>query len=766
LEAVYEEKNRGLDNDDWKVYEKLSELLFKEHPYGTQTVIGTIEHLKNPSMTEIIKYFRKYYVPNNMAVCLSGDLDFTKTIQLIDKHLGKLPRKEDPQDNFPSEKPITRPMHADVFGPSAESLMMGFRVHGRNHPDFRKAKLASLLLSNQSVGLIDLNLIQQQKLLEAFVYIDDRNDYGIFSLFGKPRQNQSLEEVRDLLLGQIQLLKNGEFDESVIPAIITNLRVQELKKHERNGSRAHAFVEAFGAGMPWADYVAEIDELAKITKAEIVEYANRTFAYNYACVFKKTGEDPNKQSVEKPQITKVEVNRDAESAFIKTLKAVKVAPVQPLFLDYEKDITKSKLKNGLEVLYSENKENKLFQLSYIWQYGTNNDPKLDVLFQYLNYLGSEKTDAEAFKNKLFALGCNFYAYAVEKSVYVTVSGLSENMPQAVALVDELLNAPKANDEALQNVVADIIKQREDTKKEKESILFSGMSSYLYFGEKNPANSGVKNADLEKINSAELFDLLKKCLSYKHIIAYYGPEKVEKVIADVEKNRKLSENPADAPERQYFVEVENKEPIVYWYDFDMVQAELLFCARLGQYDKNILPKSTMYNEYFGGGMNSIVFQEMRESRALAYSVSASFRTANSLKNYNTFRGYIGTQADKLADAMAGMTDIIINMPTSEKAFETAKKNLLSRYETERITKQMKIYSFINAREMGNTYDIRKDIYEKCKVMTLKDVKDFQEKNIKNLKFSIAVIGSKDKLNFDVLKKYGRVVELNFEQVFGY
>ncbi len=64
---MYEEKNRGLDNDYWKSFEALMEGAFKKHPYGTQTVIGTIDHLKNPSITEIKKYFEKYYRPQQCS---------------------------------------------------------------------------------------------------------------------------------------------------------------------------------------------------------------------------------------------------------------------------------------------------------------------------------------------------------------------------------------------------------------------------------------------------------------------------------------------------------------------------------------------------------------------------------------------------------------------------------------------------------------------------------------------------------------------------
>ncbi len=62
--------------------------LFPTHTYGTQNTIGEGEHLKNPSMVAIHQYFNKYYVPNNVAIILVGDLDPDKTIDLIEKHFG------------------------------------------------------------------------------------------------------------------------------------------------------------------------------------------------------------------------------------------------------------------------------------------------------------------------------------------------------------------------------------------------------------------------------------------------------------------------------------------------------------------------------------------------------------------------------------------------------------------------------------------------------------------------------------------------------
>jgi predicted Zn-dependent peptidase len=75
LEVVYEEKNRTLDNRDRLSSYALADLLYKNHPYGQQSTIGDAEHLKNPSLVYIQQYFDTWYVPNNMSIAISGDID-------------------------------------------------------------------------------------------------------------------------------------------------------------------------------------------------------------------------------------------------------------------------------------------------------------------------------------------------------------------------------------------------------------------------------------------------------------------------------------------------------------------------------------------------------------------------------------------------------------------------------------------------------------------------------------------------------------------
>ena len=164
LEAVYEEKNRGLDNDGRKMFEAMLSGLFQKHTYGTQTTIGTVEHLKNPSLTEIRKYFNKYYVPNNMAICLSGDFDPDQVIVWINEKFGSFERKDDPEFTPGVEEPITSPIIKEVYGPDVERVYLAFRFPGIEERETQVMRLIDMVLSNSQAGLVDLNLNQQQKV--------------------------------------------------------------------------------------------------------------------------------------------------------------------------------------------------------------------------------------------------------------------------------------------------------------------------------------------------------------------------------------------------------------------------------------------------------------------------------------------------------------------------------------------------------------------------------------------------------------------------
>ena len=775
LEAVYEEKNKGLDQDSRKVWEATMSALFQKNTYGTQTTIGTIEHLKNPSITEIKKYFKTYYVANNMAICMSGDLDYDKTIAMIEKHFSKLKPGKIPDYIPGKEDPISSPIVKNVYGPDAESVSLDFRLNGGlKKPagqttlpmDPYYSKMVSMLLTNGQAGLVDLNLNQQQKLIGGYSYDMSFNDYAVFAMGGKPREGQKLEEVTGLLLSQLDSIKQGKFDDWLIAAVLNDYKTTKMQEYESNSARADAFVDAFISGKSWNEYLMEADILKSIKKADIIKFANANFSNNYVVVYKRKGVDTTIQKVPKPKISPVELNRDKQSKFYTQLTAKNSESIQPVFLDYQKDLSISAFKNSPTVLYKQNTENGLFSLSFLWEIKGYFDPKYAFSARYIDYLGTSKLSAEALKKEFFKLGCSYSVSAGGDMITVNLAGLSENFDKALKLLESLLNDPKADDEALANLVDDILKQRSDSKLNKNVILRSGMANYIKYGTENPFKYFIPEAQLKAIPSSELINLIKSLKDYEHKALYYGPMKKEAIISALQS---IHRKPAEFnrfKDGKIFVPQEIKETQVYFVNYDMVQAEIIFLTKSTLFDKTIIPVVSLFNEYFGGSMGSIVFQEMRESRALAYSVRSKYENAARKEDPNYVSSYIGTQADKIMEAIDGLSDLLNNMPKSDVLFETSKQSLIESISTTRITKAGVLLSYESSQRLGLNYDIRKDIYDQVKTFKFENIKDFQEKFIKDKPKAILVIGSKDKIDLKKLEKYGKVTEMKIEDLFGY
>ncbi|WP_254451281.1 pitrilysin family protein [Hymenobacter sp. UV11] len=766
LEAVYEEKNRGLDSDFSKEFEALNASLYPTHPYGTQTTIGTIEHLQNPSITEIKKYFGQYYVPGNMALCLSGDLDYDQTIRLIDKYFGELPAKPAPTFTAPVEKPITTPLVKQVVGPASENVMLGYRLPGKATRDALRLRMLDKILTNGQAGLFDLDLNQQQKVLQAQTFADLNDDYSTHVLYGTPRQGQKLEEVQALMLAEVAKVKRGDFPAWLIPAIVNNEKLGRTKSYESNEARASAMYESFIERVSWADYVQQNEDFATITKAEIVKFANDNYGQNYVAVFKRTGEDPNKVKVVKPAITPVPANRDAASAFYTEVSKLPNTELQPVFIDYKTDIEQDTIKPGLLLYATRNRENKLFSLFYAIDLGTNNNPLLDVATDYLQYLGTGQYSAAQLQQEFYKLGCSFAVSSSQDRVLISLSGLDSNLEPAMQLFEQLLNNPRTDAAALKNQVAGILKQRQDAKLNKGVILNQAMLNYAKYGPRNPFTDMVPEAQLKTLKPEQLTALLKSLPTYQHRVLYYGPREVAGITNVIRTEHRTPAILKPDPAAKDFAEQPLKDKKVYWVDYKMVQAEILFLTKGDIYDRTMAPTVALYNEYFGGGMGSIVFQDLRESKALAYSAMSRYANADKTGRSNYILSYIGTQSDKLPEAMAGMEGLLTDMPLADANLAIAKQSIRNSIATDRITHEGVLLSYERARRLGLDYDLRRDVYDQTQNMTFAELQKFQQAKIRGQNQVILVIGSKDRLNFKELAKYGTVQQLTLKEIFGY
>jgi len=764
LEAVFEEFNRGQDNDFRKSYAAMLKDLFPNHPYGQQSTIGTADHLKNPSMIDIHNYFNKYYVPNNMAVVLVGDFDFDETIGMVDNAFGKMERKEVVHPELPKEEPITAPISNEVFGPTAENVSVAFRSGAIGSKEEKLLTLADMILANGNAGLIDLNLNQKQAVQRGGCSPTFLNDYGYHQFTGSPKEGQTLDEVKDLLLAQVEKLKQGEFDEWMIEAVINDMKLSQTRQYENNTALASAYYNAFIHRQDWTNKVAFLDELKKITKEELVTFANSFYKNNYVVTYKRRGEDKNITKVKNPGITPINLNRGKQSEFVQSFHKIDSKDITPLFIDYNKELQKTTLENGVEVSYVENKNNDLFDLNIIFDMGKDNDKKLGLAVGYLDYLGTDKYTPEQLKKEFYKLGISYHVNTGNDKSYVGISGLKENLNAGLVLLEHLWENAVANQDTYNKYVEKIAKGRVDNKTQKGNILWGGLYNYGQYGENSRLRNIYQLDELEAINPEELVSIVKDMRNYKQRIFYYGKD-VSVAVTALNNNHKVSGDLKEYPKATEYVQQETGGN-VYYVDYDMVQAEMLLLAKGEPFKAENIAASTLFNTYFGSGLSSIVFQEIRESKSLAYSAFSSYRNASKKGEANYVMAYVGTQANKMEQAVNAMMDLMNDMPAATEQFEAAKAATLKKIAAQRITKSNIFWSYERLQKLGIENDNREAMYNTIKDMTMEDLKEFFNTNIKGEKYNVLVIGNKKDVDMKALAKLGKVQEMDVDNLFNY
>ena len=769
LETVYEEYNMGLTRDDSKVFDEIMASIFPDHPYGTQTTIGKQEHLKNPSITNIKNYYKTYYVPNNMAICMAGDFNPDEAIKIIDKYFGELK----PNRNLPKVKEykparLTEVKEAEVYGLESESVAIAWPVEGaRSEGSLVGTLLSSILSNGGNCGLLDTNLLQEQKVLNAWGGVQYLADAGMVVLEGEPKQGQTLEEVRDLLLAEVEKVRKGEFDSDLLKSIVANYRRGEMAELESNFARAYKMEAAFINGLEWESVATELDRAKKITKDDIVKWANENLPKDgYCIVYKRQGEDKSQKKIDKPTITPISANRDAQSDYLAAMQQVEVEPIAPQFVDYERDLGHSLLDNGIEVLYKRNETNELFSLIYRYDFGTLSVKSMALAADYFELLGTADKSAEEIQRELYDLACSFNISVSGDSTYLIINGLAENMERAMEIVEDYIANVEGDEEILQGVKSDFEQERINAKASQKDN-FQRLQNYALYGPQHIRQRTMSSKELSKIGSDELLANIKQLSKIKHRVMYYGPLYLNDLVGSLYIAHKTSDILIDLKSEPVAPKAVKKPSVLFaQYDAKQVYYMQYSCREQDKWDISNSPVGNLYNNYFSGGMNSIVFQEMREARGLAYSAYTYLAKGKVPHHPYSFYAFIATQNDKVQQAVEAFDEIIEEMPRSEQAFELAKSGALANLESQRTTKMNVLWSYLEYEKFGLKEDINKTIYEGIKNLTLDDVVKFQQEFIKGRPYTYCILGDKNDLDMKYISTLGKIKYLSQEEIFGY
>jgi predicted Zn-dependent peptidase len=621
-----------------------------------------------------------------------------------------------------------------------------------------------LILANSSAGLIDLNMVKAQKCIQAYCSPSLLKERGLHYFSGTPNEGQSLEELEKLFYVQLDKLKAGEFDMELVKSIVLNQKVDNIRQYESYQGTAYSLMDAFVMNNRWEKELAGLDHMLTYSKEDVINFAKKYYTDGHIVVYKRKGEQAERTKIDKPEITKVEVNRGKASPMVEEILGRETKSITPQALDYKKELEFDKLENTVPIWRVVNGDKQLFSLYYVLDLGSRHDKKLALAVEYLEFLGTDKYTADEISTEFYKLACDFGVSTGAEQSYVYLNGLASNYDAAVNLFEHLLSNAMPDNEKLSQMITQKLKGREDAKTNKRAIM-GRLRQYALYGELNPNTDLLQKNELTSISGNELVQYIHNLTSYKHKIWYNGPLSLNSLKTKLTKAHKIPKEFLPTPELRKYTMLDRGGDDVFFAHYDMVQSEIMWLKKSTEYNIEEGAQISMFNEYFGGGMSSIVFQEIREAKALAYSTYSFYSGAGKLGENNTVLAYVGTQADKMSEAIEGMNVLLGDLPMDEKTFQNGKNSIQQSLETSRILKSSILFSYDQALKLGMEEDSRIMMRENLKDLTIEDVAKFHTTRIKG-DFTYIVLGNRDQVDLEYLSKYGNVKELTLEQLFGY
>lgn len=767
LETVYEEKNRSLDNKEDILYEAVEAQLYKKHPYGAQTILGSVEHLKNPSLTKMYEFYHKYYVPNNMALVISGDIEIEQTRKLIEKYFSGWQQRPVPKYEVPVEPPIKGVERVKVQYKGEERVMLAFRTAAYHDRDRYALRMIDMLLDSGNAGLLKLNLVQPQKVRAAGSYPSVHKDYGGQYLWAIPAEGQSLEAAEKLLLEQLEKLKRGEFDESIMKAIALDFENGQKRTLESNPGRVGLMAEAFLNGESLEELMSQPAKLRALTKQQVVDTAKKYFGANYVAGY-RTDAEYQFPEIEKPVLEKVNLNPNQRSAFVAKVESLNPAPVQPEWIDTKQAFKASSFAPGVIFYYNTNPLNDLFNFTISYDYGDKHYQNFCMVMSELNQAGTAKLDAASVQNEFYKLGvspsfsCGDYGFALN------LQGPDENFEKALALSEQLFWSAKLDPERFAAKQANLLASRADQKKDM-ATLRQALRSWVRFGDESGFIDRPSAAELKQA-SVGMYPAMANALKKQNFSLYYtGRKPMEDVQALVHKYHQPAEipvpllNPRKTPPYE-LLNRHNKPVKIYFLHNPGAQSNIDLIIPGKQVDPMQTVINEYYNQYMDGGMGAIMFQEVRESRALAYSTWSQYFQGTRLGDQDQMLAYIGTQADKTVEALTLLIELMKNPPKSESHFNRAKQALDNLYRTSRVNFR-EVFGTIEAwNELGFDQDPRPAYFNQLGQVKLEDIFAYLKTKVADQPLTFTIVGDRAKVNLEGLKKLGEVEEVKLEQLF--
>ncbi|WP_288905766.1 insulinase family protein [uncultured Porphyromonas sp.] len=747
LETVYEEKNMYSNNISTEPTQRIMERLAAPHPYR-YPIIGSTEALKSPDIRAMEEFFRDYYYAENMALILTGDIKEEGLLPLLERTFGRIKSGGRKPLQLPQPMPFNGHEKMTIKVPIPFVKGVGYIWHTvpNNHPDQVALVLVQSLLNNEGkTGLLD-RLTIDGKVMEAAAINFALNDMGVFGVYIMPKLLQCSYLVKKRVQKAIEQIKRGDFSTQTLEEVKQSLYKTNLLQLESSEQKAKLLSSLFAQNETWSDLMRELDLLRSISKEEVVEVAQRYLDGNYLEVKKQTGRYAVEKLPKPPYQPVKAPNQGAKSDFALYLETLEIQKLPMKYLDFKKDAKLRILSaRGLVQLYKvDNEINDLFSLDLLYFRQSYYHPLQTYLEQYLDLVGGAEMSAHELNQRLQGLGATITYESKPSFFCIRISGFDQYFSETIALVGSFLNDIKEEKSQVKKLI-EARKISDRAIKADITELSKRLLDLARYGEKAPFKADLSLPQLRRITAQELVADFHQLLQSELDIHYTGKLDIEKVASCIESSFNLDAI-SKYGEGYFYVPsiLSSGNRILLHNEPSATQVVIkgyLPMGVLSDYEKSILK---VYSTYLGSGMSSLLFQEIREYRSLAYSVSsfASFAPHSIHDGQTDLLVYLSTQTDKLLEVIELLNKLIHRSPDDPNRLEIAINTLRSDVRSTYPAMRMKSRTIASHIRQGYNKDIALIIEDNLKSITLQEVLDFHIDKVIKSPITLSMIGNID------------------------
>lgn len=758
LENVFEEYNMYEDNVSTQQQNKMYGTLYAGHAYE-RNVIGLPEHLKSPQLSKLIEFYNTWYVPNNMALIIVGDFDAEATKPMIEQTFGRFEAKPLPErTKYPNSefKPGKHKFNLGYY----PQVVWGYEGVKMGDPDQLTLDFVCRLLSNGTeTGLLD-KISLDGIVTYATCYNDSRRDMGRIMVVAMPYYdvNQQTYEsnaaTEKIVMKEIDKIKNGEIEDWLIETVKAEYAQSNAISFEDGDNKMMMLVYSYVYNEPIDNLFTENARIQALTKEDIQRVAKKYFSAEHITIAFEEGEK-KVNKLDKPKIKPLDMPKGVETEYAKAFKQIPCGEVKQTYLDFS-EVKVNEIADKVKLHYSVNPANNIFSMSLRYGVGTKKKPMLEYVADMMNVAGiMPGTEPQAFRRQLAELGGRV-SYGVSDSYFfVSITGDEAHLAQICQLVQKQMLFPKFDHRQFEAMQGGELSSRFRMSR-MDNLQASALREYVLYGDKSAYIDMVPFMDIYHMDELKLKVEFDDATKYALDIYYCGQKPMNEVSTILNGNLPLKEGmiASTSPEfrdRKAY----DKTQIYFLPNSNVQQATLYFYFEGVPFELNQSVVMSAFNQYLSGGFTGLILDEIRTKRSMAYTASGYMSQGALPGRNNAFMGYIGTQSDKVADAIETFMGLLDTMPQHPERIETIKTILLQEAQISKPDFRGKAATYDYWQLMGYTDDPARTEVPEIKNLTWDQLYNFYLTYVKDKPMTIIMMGDPKKIDLKRLEaKFGK------------